>query len=940
MIFSLKIDVFSGKIFPAMVNSTGTAAEEWSSHVRQLEAHFGRQVTSRLITDSAPYFESHQLSNFNRQRGIVHTPSPPYTQELNGLAERTIGTVLSMTRTSMVEAGAPKRAYGECMLSSCHVLDRCQHKQGGKLTRLEKWLGRLVPRQHERLRVWGCAAYVHLTYGKRGNIGEVGKLDARSQLAMLVGYDPNGMGYRVAMLPGFSVRTAIHVTFVESSFPCIATVGRELGSFMTPEQQQAADAGDAADAALDQLQSWGGRVSRRDRTLSAQALRNIAGRDPSPPEEADVHCATVDVDTTYHTSTGTSSSSPTRGCDDHDSAADDRDSPAPTRRQRHFAEKQRRQAVTAANAQRARARAARELILEHALFSEATFSFPTPKMHKPSDAERQFNECYAAYHDAVYAAYAGECPRSVPEALAGPESAKWRKSLAREHDQHEKNGTFGPAIDPKDLPPGRKPIPFDCILSEKRNGLPKTRGIVKGFHMTQGLDYNETFAPVPCLGVLRLMLAISAKFDWEVKQGDVHTAFLCADMDAEVYVAVPNWFCKDPTGKETGYTIRRMLKGVPGIPQGPRLFHKKSHGIYTKAGLTQCKSEFCLYYNAEKHIYLIVWVDDIFVFFPKEAEPSALKLWKELQQGFDLDDWEDIRDCLACTVTRDRANLTLTLSQEPAIRKLLQRLDITEVNEKDTPMVANAKLSKKDCPTTEEAAVMTDEQRWYRSTVASLIYFVGWTRPDMAYAVSKACRFMHNPGRVHIAALKRILRYLKMTAAKGLCYNFSAAAAAKAKEGVHGAYDASHADCPDTMRSTLAYVFFFFNCVISWHTKLHTLITTSTNHSEYCAAAKAAREAKWWEKVLTEIGFGRYVKPIDLFSDSKGAIAMTYNPVQRAASKHVDLADHYVREQQELGTITISYVNTKDMVADILTKPLGAPDFARHAAKLVQEVQL
>ena len=67
---------------------------------------------------------------------------------------------------------------------------------------------------------------------------------------------------------------------------------------------------------------------------------------------------------------------------------------------------------------------------------------------------------------------------------------------------------------------------------------------------------------------------------------------------------------------------------------------------------------------------------------------------------------------------------------------------------------------------------------------------------------------------------------------------------------------------------------------------------------------------------------------------------MTYNPVQRAASKHVDLADHYAREQQERRTITISHVGTKDMLADILTKALPLDDFARHAAQLVHQVRL
>ena len=57
------------------------------------------------------------------------------------------------------------------------------------------------------------------------------------------------------------------------------------------------------------------------------------------------------------------------------------------------------------------------------------------------------------------------------------------------------------------------------------------------------------------------------------------------------------------------------------------------------------------------------------------------------------------------------------------------------------------------------------------------------------------------------------------------------------------------------MKSTLAYVFFFEGCPVSWHSKLHTYVTTSANHSEYCAAAKAAKEAKWWEKLYTEIGY-------------------------------------------------------------------------------------
>ena len=150
-------------------------------------------------------------------------------------------------------------------------------------------------------------------------------------------------------------------------------------------------------------------------------------------------------------------------------------------------------------------------------------------------------------------------------------------------------------------------------------------------------------------------------------------------------------------------------------------------------------------------------------------------------------------------------------------------------------------------------------------------------------------------------------------------------------------YDAAHADCVDTYKSTGVYCFYYGGCVISWHTKLLATVTTSTNHSEYGTAAKAAREARWLHNLLEELHFNKLIKPIDLYSDSRGAIAMTYNPVHRATTKHIALSDHYVREQQEEGVIVVSYLDTHSMIADVFTKPLGDAAFFRHRQFLVRE---
>jgi hypothetical protein len=841
-IMSLKVDVFSGLLFIDMTNSTGSATDEWIEFVLRQEADRGKQMVSQMITDSAPYFESNKLIAFNKAKGIVHVQSPPYTQELNGLAERSIGTILGMAKTAMDAANAPPSFAGECLIAMGYVANRNLHKTGGRLSRLEKWEGRLLPNQRDKLRVWGSAAFVLLDYGPRGKIGPIGKLAPNSQLHFLAGYDPYEMGYRCFALPGFKLRTALHIQSIEGLMPLVTKLNIQLEDFLTPGQakyyQQA-----MLEVNTDQPEPLCLPEKRGDRVRipSRAALEAIAAGAPEAPDVAD------DV----------------------------------------------------------------------------------VNMAKQVD---QLDQIYVTWYETVLNTSGSV---SAHEALA-TDFKLVSPALNREVLSHLKNGTLGPALD--SIPAGHKAIPFDCIFKLKRDGRPKCRGIIKGFHLKRGIDYNETYAPVPCLSIMRFFFAWSAYLNWEIKQGDVHTAFLTADMDTEIYVKVPNWFKVDATGTEPGYTVRRLLKAIPGIPQGPRLFYKKTNPIFRGLELLQCTSEYCLYYCPVRKIYLVIWVDDLFTFFPTTSMEPAAKLWKGLQKDLDLDDWQDIGDCLSGMVKRDRPNRILSVSQETGIRKLLEHASPNLQNTASTPMVANTKLSKKDCPSPEEAAVMVDGQHWYRWVIASFIWFANYTRPDWAYPVSKLCKYMHNPGHTHIVALKHLLRHACGTQNVGLVYDFSGYKNQGNQPKINGFYDASHADDLDTRKSTTAYVFLLGDCPISWHTKLNTVLTTSTNHSEYCAAAKAAREAKWWEKVCTEIGFAHCVKPVDLFSDSKGSIAMTYNPVLRSASKHVDLADHYVREQQELGTITTTWVSTKHMLADALTKALAHIDFSRHAGKLVAVV--
>ena len=86
------------------------------------------------------------------------------------------------------------------------------------------------------------------------------------------------------------------------------------------------------------------------------------------------------------------------------------------------------------------------------------------------------------------------------------------------------------------------------------------------------------------------------------------------------------------------------------------------------------------------------------------------------------------------------------------------------------------------------------------------------------------------------------------------------------------------------------------------------------------AQAAAAREALLLRKVFSD--FGMPMTKVCILSDNQAAISLAANPMVQARSKHIDIQHHFVRDRISRGEISISYIPTSSMIADLLTKPL------------------
>ncbi|RDY14466.1 hypothetical protein CR513_00466, partial [Mucuna pruriens] len=85
------------------------------------------------------------------------------------------------------------------------------------------------------------------------------------------------------------------------------------------------------------------------------------------------------------------------------------------------------------------------------------------------------------------------------------------------------------------------------------------------------------------------------------------------------------------------------------------------------------------------------------------------------------------------------------------------------------PIAGHFKLSKSQCPKNEEEREEMNKVP-YSSAVGSLMYAMVCTRPDIGYAVGVVSRFLSDPGKEHWEAVKWILRYLRGTAKRSLCF--------------------------------------------------------------------------------------------------------------------------------------------------------------------------
>lgn len=283
----------------------------------------------------------------------------------------------------------------------------------------------------------------------------------------------------------------------------------------------------------------------------------------------------------------------------------------------------------------------------------------------------------------------------------------------------------------------------------------KARLVCKGYAQVEGIEFDETFAPIARLEAIGNFLAFASFKGFKVFQMDVKSAFLNSDLNEEVYVEQPDGFILEH--QDYVCKLKRVLYG---LKQAPRSWYDRLNSYLLQQRIRRGVADNNLYIKEEgkKMMIMVVCVDDLI--FGSDCVQMCEVFANNMKEEFKMSMLVELSFFLGLQIHQSKEGIFI--SQRKYVREILKRFKIEDFTPVCTPMVTGCKLSRDDEST-------YANQTLYRSMICSLLYATA-TRPDIMQVVGYVARSQVAPKETHVHAVKRIFKYLRGTMDYGLWY--------------------------------------------------------------------------------------------------------------------------------------------------------------------------
>ncbi|CAI7870591.1 unnamed protein product [Closterium sp. NIES-53] len=489
----------------------------WIRSVRlQLSKRFGQdRPVLRLHSDRGGEFSSDLLRDFCRGEGITQSFTLPDSPKKNGIAERRIGLVMEVARTSMIHAAAPHFLWPFAVRYAAHQLNLWPHVSLPEASPTLRWMRKV--RDASVFRVWGSCAFVRDT--------STDKLSARAIPCVFLGFVLDSPGWQFYHPTSGRVLPSQDVTFDES-VPFLCPPPDQSQPALQPASPQPVPS-----PSIEQSVGLTERREPASRPVLPVRTARRAPRSRPPPVPG------------THTMALRPSSVPLRVPLPAPPESSLPEVPDPEcDRARAASPTAARLLATAVTDPSFESVAASSLVAELLDFAAAcrldyasTLVAESVPAIPPSigsecalgtdvleDRQEDFEFLAAAVPRFASLLLAPEgdpdapdipTPRSYAEAITGPYPSQWQAAMDAEMASWKSTGTYVDEVPPS----GANIVDGMSIFRVKwpPDSPPafKARYVARGFSQRQGVDYFLTFSPTPKMTTLQVLLHVAAQHD-------------------------------------------------------------------------------------------------------------------------------------------------------------------------------------------------------------------------------------------------------------------------------------------------------------------------------------------------------------------------------------------------------------------------------------------
>ncbi|GJX33721.1 retrovirus-related pol polyprotein from transposon TNT 1-94 [Tanacetum coccineum] len=324
-------------------------------------------------------------------------------------------------------------------------------------------------------------------------------------------------------------------------------------------------------------------------------------------------------------------------------------------------------------------------------------------------------------------------------------------------------------------------------VSTRKQLKTDARWFAKGYCQEEGIDFEESFAPVARIEAIHIFIANAANKNMKIYQMNIKTAFLNGELREVVY-APRAWYdmllCF--------LVSQEFSKGAVN----PTLFTRK----------------------AGRNILLVqIYVNDIIC---SSTNPAMCdEFAKIMTSKFKISMMGKISFFLGLQISQSPRGIFI--NQSNYALEIIKKYGMLSSDPVDTLMVDKSKLD-------EDLQGNPVDPTHYYGMIGSLIYLTS-SRPDLVFAVCMCARYQAKPTEKHLHAVKQIFRYLKGTNDLGLWYSKDSYITLTAYA------DVDHVGYQDTKRNTFGSAQFLGDKLVSWSSKKQKSTCISSTEAEYIA---------------------------------------------------------------------------------------------------------